>query len=118
MSSLGLEKFYSEQPDFNAEWTHISSEGVMVSPFAVAVIGIHKEALGVGAVLGALEETDDRADSMPVICMVDPFAPRKAIELLGLDCFWTPIKKSEVADTIARFRIDTIPSRYAQLLEQ
>lgn len=110
---------FSEQPGFGPYiYTDRDLEEAWTSPFPTAVIGINDELLGVGQVIGAI--TDEDWDDMPVIQLDDPKSPTGKVEILGVECWWTPGLEDELVDVIASKaagRTIMEASVYVQMLE-
>lgn len=110
---------FSKQPGFGPYTYEDRETGEsMTSPFPAAVVGVDDEVLGVGRVIGAI--TDDDWDGMPVIAIEDTTAEGGTVEILGIECFWTPGMDAEIAEVLSRDKASehiVRASVYVQMLE-
>lgn len=82
-------------------YVHTTEDGdIYDSPFPVTVVGINDELLGVGKLIGGLGTGED---AMPVIAVQDKQAENGQVELLGVECWWTPLE-DEFAAALATER--------------
>ena len=95
---------FSQRPGFGPySYEERETQHTYTSPFPVAVIGIDDEVLGVGQLLGAT--SDGGWDQMPVIAIEDDQAPGGVMEILGVECWWTPQVDDELTAVLAQGEI-------------
>jgi hypothetical protein len=96
------------------QFVHVdaATQDVFVSPFAVAVTGLHNEQLGVGRVIGRLP---DAWGGMPIVEIQDGDS---AYEVLGAECRWRCPVDDAVIDRIASRQDIMRASAYVALLER
>ena|SRR5581483_2912641 len=82
---------FSKQPNFIAyTYTDKDTGQTYTSPFEVFVMGVRAEILGIGMLIGALQ--NDEVGELPVISIDDQ---GEVVELLGPECRWkTPVDET------------------------
>src|SRR3990167_232276 len=70
------------------------------SPFPVVVFTIDNMPMGVGRVVGMIGGAEE---GTPVIEIDDQTAPNGVVQILGAECWWTPVNSdAELVDLTAR----------------
>ena len=103
------ERDYSKRDSFEP-YSYTDEDGITyVSPFIVAVFGIHSELLGTGNMIG---RTRDVLGGNPVIELDDPTSPMGSVEILGAECWWSPISPdtNEIPEMLASVPEAIIPA--------
>lgn len=94
MVDVLMERDFSQRESFEPfSYADEKTGAVYASPFAVVVLGIKNQLLGTGSLVG---QTRDVFDGSPVIALDDKSAPGGSVEILGIECWWTPIDDSEI----------------------
>lgn len=112
MSELG--EYTGEEPSYS-EYIHedINTGEVVRSPFAVYVFGANGENLGVGLLVGAINDHDCQDSPEAVIVIDDPEDQYGNVTMTTEDCSWVYIDTTdeELMNRIATNLINVVPAR-------